>query len=253
MTYNTLVSEFAREGYVILPGLLEPTRADALHAAFDELPLGESPTSVPGATLGRRQANERALLRNERFRDVIREPELLRTVEAALGEDIHLIAYEALEVPPGGGKRRDWHCDFHFITSAPLVANVGIYLQDMDDEAGPLLIIPQSHTWEREPTTDEVESELPDELALRVGRGTAVVFHGRLWHSASQNQTSKPRRALFPYFGQAWIKRMDEFYLTPLPDEIQNSDDPHIRQLFDLDHGTVVHGTTYAASNRDWQ
>ena len=244
---------FAENGYVVLPRLLESGRADELYRAFDQLPLGGSPSSVPGAAPGRLQTNERALVRDPRFLDVLREPALLETVEAALGGDVHLLAYEAIEIPAGGGRARDWHCDFHFATDAPLVVNTGIYLQDMEEESGPLHVVPGSHRWNREPQPDEVHAELPGEVKLTLPRGSAVVFHGRLWHTGSQNRSARPRRAIFPYFGQAWIRRMDDFYRDPLPESILTSGDPVLRQLFGFQPETAVHGATYTADNRDWQ
>jgi ectoine hydroxylase-related dioxygenase (phytanoyl-CoA dioxygenase family) len=252
MTYNESPSEFSTHGYVVLEHLISPDEADELYAAFADLPLGGSPSAVPGAPPGRRQANERALVRDPRFVEVVREPRLLEAVEAALGDDFHLLAYEAIEIPPGGGKDRDWHSDFHFATEAPLVVNTAIYLQDMADAFGPLYVVPESHRWNREPTPDEVESPVPGEVKMSIPRGSAVVFHGRLWHTGSRNAMDAPRRAIFPYFGQRWIKRMDDFYRSPLPDEIATSDDPVLRRLFGLEPGTPVHGATYASDNQDW-
>jgi ectoine hydroxylase-related dioxygenase (phytanoyl-CoA dioxygenase family) len=252
MAYNRSLSEFSSEGYVVLDGLIPPERADVLFDAFDELPLGGSPSSVPGAAPGRRQANERALVRDPRFVEVLTEPALLEAVEGALGDDVHLLAYEAIEIPAGGGKARDWHSDFHFPTEAALVVNIGIYLQEMEDERGPLYVVPGSHRWNREPSSSEVEAELPDEVKLPLVRGSAVLFHGRLWHTGSRNASVAPRRAIFPYFGHKWIKRMDDFYRAPLPEAIQTSEDPVLRRLFGLEPGTPVHGATYRSDNRDW-
>ena len=252
MGYNVSTAEFENEGYVVVEGVISTDAADELFAAFDDLPLGGSPSSVPGAAPGRLQANERALLRNPRFLDVVTQPVLLESVEAVLGDDVHLLAFEAIQIPVGGGKPRDWHSDFHFPTEAPLVANTAIYLQDMRDEAGPLYVVPGSHLWNREPSPDEVEAELPGELKLPLSRGSAVIFHGRLWHTGSSNASGRPRRAIFPYFGQRWIKRMDDFYRSPLPDAILASEDPVVRRLFGLDPGSLVHGATYTAENRDW-
>lgn len=245
--------QFAENGYIVLPGLLDSDTADELYRAFDELPLGGSPSSVPGAAPGRLQTNERALVRDRRFLDVLREPALLEAVDDALGGDVHLLAYEAVEIPAGGGKVRDWHCDFHFATDAPLVVNTGIYLQDMEEECGPLVVVPGSHRWNREPEPDEVNAEISGEVMLTLPRGSAVVFHGRLWHTGSQNRSARPRRVIFPYFGQAWIRRMDDFYCDPLPESILATSDPVLQQLFGLRRETAVHGATYTADNRDWQ
>jgi Phytanoyl-CoA dioxygenase (PhyH) len=252
MGYNVSTAEFGREGYLVVEEVIPTNTADELHAAFDDLPLGGSPSSVPGAPPGRLQANERAVLQDLRFLDVVVQPALLEAVEAVLGTDIHLLAFEVVEIPVGGGKQRDWHSDFHFPTEAPLVANSAIYLQDMHDEAGPLYVAPGSHLWNREPSPEEVEAELSGELKLPLSRGSAVIFHGRLWHTGSKNTSDRPRRAIFPYFGQRWIKRMEDFYRSPLPDAILASEDPVIRRLFGLDPGSLVHGATYTAENRDW-
>jgi hypothetical protein len=40
---------------------------------------------------------------------------------------------------------------------------------------------------------------------------------------------------VFAYFGHYWMKRMDEYYRTPLSDRILESDDALIRQLFGLE------------------
>jgi ectoine hydroxylase-related dioxygenase (phytanoyl-CoA dioxygenase family) len=122
----------------------------------------------------------------------------------------------------------------------------------MADERGPLYVVPGSHLWNREPSAAEVEAELPGEVKLSLVRGSAVLFHGRLWHTGSRNASAVPRRAIFPYFGLKWIKRMDDFYRSPLPESILGSDDPVLRRLFGLVPGTPVHGATYSVDNRDW-
>ncbi len=59
-------------------------------------------------------------------------------------------------------------------------------------------------------------------------------FNAQLWHSGGRNDTDRPRRAIFPYFGHYWIKRMDEFNRRPLPGYIVKHEDPLVRQLFGL-------------------
>ena len=68
--------------------------------------------------------------------------------------------------------------------------------------------------------------------ASRSHAGGAVLFNAQLWHFGGRNDTDQPRRAIFPYFGHYWIKRMDEFYRRPLPEYIVAHDDPLVRQLF---------------------
>ena len=43
-----------------------------------------------------------------------------------------------------------------------------------------------------------------------------------------------------------WMKRLDEFYETPLPEFVREADDPWARQLFGITtHAPSVHGTDY--------
>jgi ectoine hydroxylase-related dioxygenase (phytanoyl-CoA dioxygenase family) len=120
---------------------------------------------------------------------------------------------------------------------------VAIYLQDMTPETGPLLVVPGSHRWRREPSAEEEQAEIEGEIPVAVDAGTAVVFNAQLWHSGGRNESDRPRRAVFPYFGHYWIKRMDEFYRRPLPDYVLEHDDPLVRQLFGLGLATAsVHG-----------
>lgn len=251
---NVSPEAFHDVGYVVLPELLSAEEAHELADLFPELGSHSSPVQIPGASSGRIQANERSLLAHEPFRRVLYKQELIDAVNVIFGDDWYLLAYESIEVPPGMGRERDWHTDFHFPSADTIVANAGIYLQDMTMDRGPLYLVPASHQRGREPTESEINKPVPGEIALTVPAGSAAIFHGRLWHTASQNRSSLPRRAIFAYFGHRWLRRMDDYYLRPLPDEILSSDDPYTKRLFGLDgEGSLIHASTYTADNQDWQ
>jgi ectoine hydroxylase-related dioxygenase (phytanoyl-CoA dioxygenase family) len=237
MTLNTDAARFAEDGYIVLPEVLDADEARALYAAFDALPgAGRRPSGIA-------KWNERVLLRDRRFFDAITRPRLLEAITATLGDDLQLLALDALETPAGSGRARAWHPDFAFWSDALLTVNCAIYLQDMTPEAGPLHVIPGSHRWRREPSAEEETSALDGEVAVEVEAGTAVVFNAMLWHSGGRNETARPRRAVFPYFGHYWIKRMDDFYRDPLPDYVLHHEDPVVRQLFGLELAVAsVHG-----------
>lgn len=226
---NTDLGRFSEVGFVIIPDLLDGAALKAIHAAFDELGAGAVTT---GEAITK--YNERRLMLDERFLDVLMQPRLLEGARACIGDDLQLLAYDALETRPGMGAFRSWHADFGFFSDPLVTANSAVYLQDMVPEVGPLLVIPGSHRWGRQPSEEEVGTPHPEEVLVQVRAGTAVIFDSQLWHSGGRNESGRPRRALFPYFGHYWIKRMDDFYRAPLPDSILESDDPVVRQLFGL-------------------
>lgn len=253
--YPTGVSAdaFADVGYAVLPGLISADETEELSSLFPELGGRASSVVSPGTSPARIHANERTLVVHEPFRRLLVRQRLVEALDVILGSDWYLIAFETIEIPAGKGKVRDWHCDFHFPAAETIVVNTGIYLQDMTLDRGPLYVIPGSHRRNREPREDEVESPLPGELPLALSAGSGVVFHGRLWHTASLNASPLPRRAVFAYFGHRWVRRMDDYYQQPLPDEILSSADGLTRRLFGLDGGSLVHGPTYTGDNADWR
>lgn len=224
---NTDLDRFSDVGYVVIPDLLDSATLSGLHEAFDGLE-GGAVTSGGAIT----KYHERNLLQDERFFDVLTQPRLLEAARSCIGDDVQLLAYDALETRPGMGAFRSWHADFDFFSDPLVTANSAIYLQDMVPERGPLLVIPGSHRWGRQPTAEESGQAHPDEVLVEVPAGTGAIFDAQLWHSGGRNESGQPRRALFPYFGHYWIKRMDDFYKTPLPHYILESDDPAVRQLF---------------------
>ena len=84
-------------------------------------------------------ANKRRLLSHEPFRRLFVRDKLVAALNVILGDDWYLLAYETIEMPPGTGNPRDWHCDFHFPSEDTIVVNTGLYLQDMTPDRGPLM------------------------------------------------------------------------------------------------------------------
>lgn len=244
---NQSTGRFPEEGYVVVPGILTAPEAAALHDALGVL-FERAPMPGPRRTL-----NERILLSDARFLDVVTRPALIEPLRRTLGDDVQILAYDALEWAPHSGSEREWHADFDFFTDSVLTVNVGIYLSDMTNRMGPLYVIPGSHRRRRRPNPDEQGVSLDGELRVSVPAGTAVIFNAQLWHSGSRNETDRPRRALFSYCGHYWLKRQDAFYSQPLPESVLGSGDPLVRQLFGLASKAVSpHGAAYNADNPHW-
>jgi ectoine hydroxylase-related dioxygenase (phytanoyl-CoA dioxygenase family) len=243
--YNSDPEQFDRWGYVVIPEFIAVNELPGLHRSIDALPK---------QTIARTRSfvNERGLLKIESFARLITQPRVVTVMQRLLGDDVQILDYGAMEDPAGTGKFRSWHTDFHesfpFVDWPPLLLTMLIYLDDMVHERGPLYLRPTTHKLHRHPNPDEAAVSLGEEIALSVPGGTAVVFHSNLWHSGSPNVTTRPRRLLFSLWGHYWMKRLDEFYRSPLPEYIINSPDPIIRQLFGVETvAPSVHGSDYNA------
>jgi ectoine hydroxylase-related dioxygenase (phytanoyl-CoA dioxygenase family) len=241
---NTDVERFEEHGYVVVPEVASREEAGALWSAIEGMP-GNPHGGV-------RLVNERQLLQDERFFEVVTSPKLVEVARRLVGDDVQALDHVALETPPGGspggnGRERSWHTDFAYVGDPLLVVTANVYLQDLTDETGPLYCRPGTHR-ERLLGTGEQLSDQPleDELKITIPAGTAVVFHSNLLHCGSPNRTDRPRRLLFHFYGHYWMKRLDDFYKTPLPDYIRESKDPIVRQLFGIEQfSESVHGASY--------
>jgi ectoine hydroxylase-related dioxygenase (phytanoyl-CoA dioxygenase family) len=241
--FNCDPEQFDRYGYVVMPEFIGSDELPALQHVIDALPKR--------ALAGNRWfVNERALVQTERFAQLITQPRTVAMMRRLLGDDLQLLDYAVMEDPPDTGKFRSWHADFHdsfpFVESPPLMLTMLVYLDDMTQERGPLYVRPGTHKLQRHPDRQEAGVSSAEEIALAVPGGTAVAFHSNLWHSGSPNATSQPRRLLFSLWGHYWMKRLDEYYSTPLPEYILNSPDPIVRQLFGVQSmAPSVHGNDY--------
>jgi ectoine hydroxylase-related dioxygenase (phytanoyl-CoA dioxygenase family) len=234
---------FFEEGYVVLADVIP--RDDVVEL---QRSVGVLRTNSIGGT--RLLVNERELLKDKRFFDVVTQPRLLELLRVILGDDLQILDIGVMKDPPATGRVRSWHSDFHhsfpIVERPPLMVTMLVYLDDMSDERGPLFVKPGTHKLLHHPTAEERSEPLAGEVKIAVPAGTAVVFHSNLWHSGSRNNTREPRRLLFSLWGHYWIKRLDEFYSSPLPDYVLHADDPWVRQLFGA--GTAapsVHGDDY--------
>jgi ectoine hydroxylase-related dioxygenase (phytanoyl-CoA dioxygenase family) len=244
-TLNYDSAAFFDHGYVVIADVIERSELAEVNRSLDE-----KAKHTINQTRG--FVNERELLKDKRFFDIFTQPRIVETVRGALGDDIQILDLAAMEDPPGTGAFRSWHNDYHesfpIVERPPLMVTLLVYLADMVDERGPLYVRPGSHKLLRHPDADERGTPFPDEVKVAVAGGTAVAFHSNLWHSGSTNATAEPRRLLFSLWSHYWIKRLDEFYETPLPEFVAEAEDPLIRQLFGVATAAPsVHGRDYNA------
>ncbi|MGR3370648.1 MAG: phytanoyl-CoA dioxygenase family protein [Sagittula sp.] len=110
---------------------------------------------------------------------------------------------------PGGGAAVEWHQDWAFYpaTNDDLLA-FGVLLEDMDEENGPLMVIPGSH---RGPvlshhhdgyfcgavSPDDPDFDLSKAVTLTGKAGDMTVHHVRALHGSAPNRSDRARKILF--------------------------------------------------------
>ncbi|HIB90549.1 TPA: hypothetical protein EYN09_15800 [Candidatus Poribacteria bacterium] len=160
------------------------------------------------------------------FLDLLEHPMTISIAMAFMGPDIQMID-NALHIKPAGSRSHTgWHRDaqtwFHS-TEAWTEADQYTWQQmracerpffkikiffcvdDVNEETAPFSVVPGSHKTgeDRVPQYNELE-EMPNHLKLVGKAGTAILWNGRIWHTAMHNTDTKSRRMLlfnYTHFG----------------------------------------------------
>jgi ectoine hydroxylase-related dioxygenase (phytanoyl-CoA dioxygenase family) len=221
------MTAFEEQGYVVLPGVLSPAELAAAraHAAglLDGVAWSDNDFD------GRRTRRVYDLLRRVGgFAPLLTHPAVHEVVAARLGETYQFGMLFLTAVDPGQGTQVP-HYDAGVYPlprdGVELETNVIWALDDFTAENGATLIAPGSHRWPagRRPTADEL-------IPAVMPAGSALVYSGRLWHSAGHNRSDGTRTALICEHVLPWLRPADNHPLATGPDGLRALS-PRLRRL----------------------
>jgi ectoine hydroxylase-related dioxygenase (phytanoyl-CoA dioxygenase family) len=162
----------------------------------------------------------------------------LNVARAAIGPQVQChamvlrVSYPQLE-----GQQVEWH--FHqrvvpdpippFFSRPEVIDNL-IYLDDVDEETGPLVVIPGSHRWNEDlPSGDFADK--PGQVVLPVPAGTMVTAPSSIWHKAMPTKPGgRKRRLLILGYSPTWMKPIDSFGGDPTA-HLRQTGDEETREL----------------------
>jgi hypothetical protein len=154
---------FDEQGYLHVPGVLNPEHLARLRAAFDT-------ASVAG---GRQRVWQETLLGIPEFLELLEHPPLTDRLRAIFGDQLQLLSYDILyQGPNSRSPERAWHRDFVFPGDRPLAVNSIIYLDNMTDERGPTFVVPGTHRGTELPPKERRREPLPGEVGCMLAPGT---------------------------------------------------------------------------------
>jgi hypothetical protein len=186
------------------------------------------------------------LVRDPVFEEILLEEPTLALVTYLMGERAQLSSMTCHLKGPGERAQIALHTDTPMIDPLPPysnVCNVNFALVDYTRAGGCLAVVPGSHRWARSPRPDESSllpgRENPHAVPVEVPAGSAVVWHGNLWHGSYPRTTPGLRLNLATYFARPWMK-LQERYGREVPAEIlaRHADDERFARLIGL-HETM--------------
>ena len=226
MLTSQQIDQYRDDGYVLVPGVLEPETLAELRRGTEEVVAEASglvehsdvldlePTHSPEHPRVRRI--KRPHLVHSFYREMAAHVDIMVALTPLIGEHIRLRAGGKVNMKSGGfGAPVEWHQDWAFYphTNQDVLA-VGILLDDMDAENGPLMVLPGSHKGRiYNHHTDgtfcgaiDVEREELDVSPAREIHGSAgaiTIHHARLVHGSAINRSESNRRILFYEYAAA--------------------------------------------------
>jgi len=231
-----IASRLDQDGYVRLPGALDPALVEDLREAVDGVRARHRAGSA-SATL-----HLLAFLREDRrFVRLLDHRPVIDVVAEALGPNIfmyhaHLDVHPPEHEPASGWM---WHQDGGIqnrdLETSPrprMSVKVAYFLTDVSAPGrGNFVVLPGSHV-RNAIQRPAAGNDLPGAVPILAEPGDAVVFDRRLWHMRSPNRSALTRKALFLAYTYRWVRPRDDLRL---PGDIVEDLTPVQRQLAGLD------------------
>ena len=202
-----------RNGYVNLGPLLDTDQLQQMRERYDAAIEEEGENAADKKGIGRiADTVVKPMNRDGLLDPVFMHPRLLAVVRHVLGVHLKYIGSNYHCAMPGYG-HQGIHTDFMWgVKGTPQVVNAVWLIDDFTEENGATRVVPGTHRLGIHPSGDLVDDEPRDlnapvegEVKVTGSAGSCFVYNAHLWHSGTQNCTSKLRRAQHAFFGRSTI------------------------------------------------
>jgi ectoine hydroxylase len=217
---TTPAAEYDDQGYIYRPELLTPDDVGVMTDELDRILTADPPH--PGVIFEKDGRTPRSVFNPHLYSDlygrVIRHPRLLNAVEELLGEQVYAYQLAINCKAAFNGDVWFWHQDYPTYRyddhiAEPRMVNALIFLDEVTNLNGPLMIVPGSHRLEAGKTEESTAGTSytlryaePDAIESEVRRGGVVAPTGpagsvifmnpNALHGSTANLSPWPRRMI---------------------------------------------------------
>ena len=217
-------AQFDRDGYLFFPGLFTAEETHTLSDAVPELYSRREPYNIREKSNDAVRTNFAAHMYSKPFAKLARHPRMIQPVEELLGEELYMHQFKVNGKMAFEGDVWQWHQDYGTwlnddMMPAERAMNVAIFLDDVTEHNGPLMLIPGSHKKgvvdaKHDLTTTSyplwtVDNALIRQLVQRAGgkeggivspkgpAGSMILFHSCLVHASGSNLSPFDRVSVY--------------------------------------------------------
>ncbi|MFT7243701.1 MAG: ectoine hydroxylase-related dioxygenase (phytanoyl-CoA dioxygenase family) [Candidatus Azotimanducaceae bacterium] len=147
--------------------------------------------------------------------ELIEHPTIIELLDKLLEPTYLLSANLAINVHPGETPQ-PYHADHASLPISDRTQMNGISviwaLDDFTADNGATEIVKASHHWKT-----ELPSATTEPIKVIMPAGSAVIFHGSLYHRGGANQSQTSRLAITPQYCQPWLRQLENMVLAVPP------------------------------------
>ena len=203
------IAEFDRDGYLFFPSLFRPGEIKVLLDEVPALYAQRRPENVREKTGDVVRTNFAAHLYSAPFARLARHPRMVEPAKQVFGEDVYMHQFKINGKQAFDGDVWQWHQDYGTWRADDQMPearamNVAIFLDEVNEFNGPLMLIPGSHKLgvldaAHDTSTTSyplwtINNEVIKKLVGRGGivapkgpPGSMILFHGCLVHASTSN------------------------------------------------------------------
>jgi phytanoyl-CoA hydroxylase len=216
---NARVEAYRRDGFIVVEGLVSPENLSAIRQVISELVAGAAFVDTHNSVYDLEPGHTRSDPKVRRikaphkvhpvFDALVRSEPVMSVLKRLIGPDLRLHGAKLNMKSAHYGSPVEWHQDWAFYphTNDDLLA-IGVMLDDMDLENGPLLVSPGTHTgpvWDHhgedglfagliDPT--QISREIEAAVPIIGPAGSMSFHHVRAVHGSALNVSSRSRNLL---------------------------------------------------------
>lgn len=199
------------DGFVVIPGPIEPEALASLAAAYDAAVESAAPADKSDGRTGRTTRVHDFVNRGPAFDRLYVYPPLLEACHRVIGRPFKLSTMHARTLhahTPAQGLHADFAREELDLAAGvwPMVGFI-FMIDPFTADNGATLFVPGSHQWSH--TCRDAPADHPDQVPVCGPAGSMIVFNGSAWHGHGANTTARPRRSLQGAFirrdATAWL------------------------------------------------
>jgi ectoine hydroxylase len=203
------VAQFERDGYLFFPSLFSPAEIGVLLDEVPRLYAQRRPENVREKGSEAVRTNFAAHMYSAPFARLARHPRMVLPVKQLFGEDVYMHQFKINGKMAFDGDVWQWHQDYGTWLADDLMPearamNVAIFLDEVNEFNGPLMLIPGSHRQGALPAGHDtsttsyplwtIDKSTITQLVAQGGLvapkgppGSMILFHGCLVHASTSN------------------------------------------------------------------